>query len=138
MASENKAPGSLHIRLERLERENRGFRIAGSLALLGAAGALFLGLAAPPSKSIEAELIIVRDTHGKARMILGVGDDGPALTFLDKEGKLRVNLGVDKDGPALDLLDADETPRAQLMITDDQGPILNFVDAKGSQVSLRP
>jgi hypothetical protein len=138
MTSEIKDPGSLLVRLEKVERENRGFRIAGSLAILAAAGALFLGLASPPSKSLEAELIIVRDTHGKARMILGVGDDGPALTFLDKDGKLRVNLGVDKDGPALDLLDAAESPRAQLMITDDQGPILNFFDAKGSQVSLKP
>ena len=138
MTSEIKDASSLLTRLEKVERENRGFRIAGSVALLGAAGALFLGLAAPPSKSIEAELIIVRDTQGKARMILGVGDSGPALTILDKDGKLRVNLGVDKDGPALDLLDAAESPRAQLMITDDQGPLLNFFDAKGSQVSLRP
>ncbi len=138
MTSETNDSGSLLARLEKVERENRGLRITGSLALLGAAGALFLGLSAPPNKTLEAELIIVRDTHGKARMIMGVGDDGPALTFLDKDGKLRVNLGVDKDGPALDLLDAAESPRAQLMITDDQGPILNFFDAKGSQVSLKP
>lgn len=138
MTSESKDQGSLLARLEKVERENRRFRVFGSFAILAAAGALFLGLSAPPSKSLEAELIIVRDTQGKARMILGVGDDGPALTFLDKDGKLRVNLGVDRDGPALDLLDAAESPRAQLMITDDQGPILNFFDAKGSQVSLRP
>ena len=55
-----------------------------------------------------------------------------------QNGKLRVNLGVGQDGPALDLLDAAENPRAQLMITEDQGPILNFYDAKGSQVSLKP
>lgn len=138
MTSEIKDSGSLLVRLEKVERENRRFKIVGSLAILGAAGALFLGLSAPPSKTLDAELIIVRDPHGKARMILGVGDDGPALTCLDKDGKLRVNLGVDRDGPALDLLDKAETPRAQLMITDDQGPLLNFFDAKGSQVSLRP
>jgi len=138
MTAENRTQDSLLMRIEKVERENRGLKIAGSIALLGVAGALFLGLSAPPSKTIEAELVIIRDTTGKARIILGVGDEGPALTLLDKDGKLRVNLGVDKDGPALDLLDRAESPRAQLLITDDQGPRLNFFDAKGSQVSLRP
>lgn len=138
MTAENQTQETLLNRLEKVERENRGFKIAGSLALLGAAGALFLGLAAPPAKTLEAELFIVRDAQGKARMLLSVGDEGPALTLLDNNGKLRVNLGVDKDGPALDLLDAAESPRAQLMITEDQGPRLNLYDAKGSQISFRP
>ena len=138
MSSENQIDDSLLTRIEKVERENRSLKIGGSIALLGVAGALFLGLAAPPSKTLEAELFIVRDAQGKARMILAVGDEGPALTLLDKDGKLRVNLGVDKEGPSLDLLDAAESPRAQLMITDDKGPRLNLVDNKGSQVSLRP
>jgi hypothetical protein len=138
MTSENESQASLFARLEKVERQNRSLRIFGSVALLGVAGALFLGLAAAPSKTVEAERFIVRDSLGKARMILAVGDEGPALTLLDKDGKLRVNLGVDKEGPALDLLDAAESPRAQLLITNDQGPLLNFYDAKGAQVSLRP
>jgi len=138
MSAENQTQDSLLVRLEKVERENRGLKIGGSVALLGVVGALFLGLAAPPSKTLEAELFIVRDAHGKARMILAVGDEGPALTLLDKDGKLRVNLGVDKEGPALDLFDAAESPRAQLMITDEQGPRLNLYDNRGSQVSLRP
>jgi hypothetical protein len=138
MSSENQMQDSLLIRLEKVERENRSLKIGGSIALLGVVGALFLGLSAPPSKTLDAELFIVRDAQGKARMILAVGDEGPALTLLDKDGKLRVNLGVDKDGPALDLFDAAESPRAQLMITEDKGPRLNLYDNKGSQVSLRP
>jgi hypothetical protein len=138
MPEEIQIQDSLLIRLEKVERENRSLKIGGLIALLCVAGALFLGLAAPPSKTLEAELFIVRDTQGKARMILTVGEEGPALTLLDKDGKLRVNLGVDKEGPALDLLDAAESPRAQLMITDDKGPRLNLYDNKGSQVSLRP
>ena len=126
MSSENQIDDSLLTRLEKVERENRSLKIGGSIALLGVVGALFLGLAAPQSKTLEAELFIVRDAQGKARMILAVGDEGPALTLLDK------------DGPALDLLDSAESPRAQLMITDDKGPRLNLYDNKGSQVSLRP
>ncbi len=138
MTAENQTQETLLNRLEKLERENRGIKIAGSIALLGAAGALFLGLAAPPTKTVEAELFILRDAQGKARMMMSVGDEGPALTLLDKNGKLRVNLGVDKEGPALDLLDAAENPRAQLLISDDKGALLNLYDAKGSQISFRP
>ena len=129
---------SLEQRLEKVERENSRLKVLGSVMLLGMAGALCLGLASNPSKKLEAEVLVLKNAQGKPQMILGAGDDGPALTILDKNGKLRVNLGVGQDGPALDLLDAAENPRAQLMITEDQGPLLNFFDAKGSQVSLKP
>ena len=45
MSSENQTQDSLLIRLEKVERENRGLKIGGSVALLGVVGALFLGLA---------------------------------------------------------------------------------------------
>jgi hypothetical protein len=129
---------SLSNRLECLERENRTFKVFGTIALLGAAGALCMGLAAAPPKRLEAEVIVVKGPQGKSQMILAVGDEGPALTFVDKNGKLRVNIDVSNDGPGLDLLDAAESPRAQLMVTEDQGPLLNFTDSKGAQVSLKP
>jgi hypothetical protein len=129
---------SLLQRLEKVERENRHFKVLGTVMLLGMAGVLCLGLASNPSKKLEAEVLVLKSAQGKSQMILDAGVDGPALTILDKNGKLRVNLGVGQDGPALDLLDAAESPRAQLMITEDQGPLLNFYDSKGTQVSLKP
>ena len=138
MTSENAEQVSLSKRLDRLERENRRLKVFGSVALVAVAGALCMGLTAAPSKKLEAEVIVVKGPHGKAQMILGVGEEGPALTLVDKDGKLRVNIDVSSDGPGLDLLDAKESPRAQLMVTEDQGPLLNFTDAKGSQVSLKP
>lgn len=129
---------SLEQRLEKVERENRSLRVLGTVMLLGMAGMLCLGLTSAPSKKIEAEVLVLKSAQNKSQMILDAGVDGPALTILDKNGKLRVNLGVAKEGPALDLLDAAESPRAQLMITEDQGPLLNFYDAKGTQVSLKP
>lgn len=129
---------SLSNRVANLEKENRRLKVFGSVALLGAAGALCMGLAAAPAKRLEAEVIVVKGPHGKAQMILGVGEEGPALTLVDQNGKLRMNLDVSSDGPGLDLLDEKESPRAQLMVTEDQGPLLNFTDAKGAQVSLKP
>ena len=127
---------SLSNRLDRLERENRRLKVYGSVVLLGVAGALCMGLAAAPSKKLEAEIIVLKGPHGKAQMILGVGEEG--LTLVDKDGKLRVNIDASVDGPGIDLLDAKESPRAQLMVTEDQGPLLNFTDSKGAQVSLKP
>ncbi|HET9253244.1 MAG TPA: hypothetical protein VFP58_14115 [Candidatus Eisenbacteria bacterium] len=129
---------SISNRLEKLERENRRLKVYGSVVLLGVAGALCMGLAAAPSKKLEAEVIVLKGSHGKAQMILGVGEEGPALTLVDREGKLRVNIDASADGPGIDLLDAKESPRAQLMVTEDQGPLLNFTDSKGAQVSLKP
>jgi hypothetical protein len=129
---------SFSNRLDKLERENRRLKVYGSVVLLGVAGALCMGLAAAPSKKLEAEVIVIKSPHGKAQMILGVGEEGPALTLVDTDGKLRVNIDASNDGPGIDLLDAKESPRAQLMVTEDQGPLLNFTDSKGAQVSLKP
>lgn len=128
-------------RLEKLERENRTLKILGLVAALGLTGALFLGSAAqpaPPAKTLEAETIVVKDPQGRGKIILSVGDDGPAVTLVDKNGKLRANLGMTQDGPALDLLDGAESPRAELLFHEKNGPLLNFFDSKGAQVSFRP
>lgn len=124
-------------RLERLERQNRAFKVAGSLTILGAAAALWLGVAAP-SKSLETDMVIIKDASGTTRMILGMADDGPAITMLDEKGRLRANIGVTKDGPELDFLDTSETPRVQVLVDGKQVPHFNMVDEKGTQVSFRP
>lgn len=131
-------PTLFHKRLEKLERENRNLKILGLVAALGLTGALFLGSAAPPAKTLEAETIVIKDPQGRGKIILSVGDDGPAVTLVDKNGKLRANLGMTQDGPALDLLDAAESPRAELLFHEKNGPLLNFFDSKGAQVSFRP
>ena len=138
MNSETSTAESLERRIEKVERENRRLKIAALTALLGLGGVFSLGAAASPPQKLEAETIVLRDATGKSRIILGVDEEGPGIAFLDAKGKLRLNLGLAKDGPALDLLDAAEHPRATLLLTEDQGPILNFVDKKGSQVSLKP
>jgi len=124
-------------RLEKLERQNRGFKVAGSLVILGAAAAMLLGVAAP-SKTLETDMILIKDAKGTTRMILGMADDGPAITMLDEKGRLRANIGVTKDGPEFDFLDATETPRVQILLDGKQEPHFNMVDAKGVQVSFRP
>lgn len=128
---------SLASRIERLERQNLRLRALGVMAVLAGAGALCLGMSAP-RKTVETDLLLIKDANGTTRMILGMADDGPAITMLDEKGKLRANIGVTDKGPEFDFLDASETPRLQMFIDDKQVPRVNLLDNKGTQVTFRP
>lgn len=125
-------------RLDALERENRRWKRVALLVVAALAATALLGMSAPPSKTLDVELLRVVDGHGKVRGVIGMGDEGPTISLFDENGKLRANLGVAKEGPSLDLLDTAESPRAQLMVDGKQDPHLDFTDAKGISVSLRP
>ncbi len=124
-------------RIDRLERQNRAVRAAGTLAILAGAAALCIGMSAP-RRTLETDLLIIKDATGNTRMILGMADDGPAITMLDSNGKLRANIGVTEKGPEFDFLDQSETPRLQMFIDDKQVPRLNLLDSRGTQVTFRP
>jgi hypothetical protein len=121
--------------VESAQRRWRRFALAAAATALGAA---IVGMSAPPTRVVEAQVIRVLDASGKTRMILAAGEDGPSVALLDEKGRLRANLGVSRDGPSLDLLDQSESPRAQLTVDGEQDPHLDFTDAKGVQVTLRP
>jgi hypothetical protein len=125
------------VRLERLERQNRTLKLAGSVLLLACAMALCMGASAP-RRTIETDILLIKDASGRTRMILGMADDGPAITMLDANGKLRANIGVSGQGPELDFLDTAETPRLQLLLDEHQEPHLNLLNKKGAQLSFRP
>jgi len=128
---------SLAQRIDRLERQNLKLRLAGAIVVLLGAAALSIGMSAP-RKTLETDLLIIKDANGTSRMILGMADDGPAITMLDEKGKLRANIGVSDKGPELDFLDASETPRLQMFIDEKQVPRVNLLDTKGTQVTFRP
>jgi hypothetical protein len=129
---------SLVGRLDALERENRRWKRGVLLVATALTAIALLGMAPPPARTLDLELLRLVDAHGKARAVLAMGDEGPTLSFFDEKGRLRANLGVEKDGPSLDLLDTAEAPRAQLTVDGKQDPHLDFTDAKGMSVSLRP
>ena len=61
---------ALKFRIERLEVANRQIRLTGLALLLVLVVILSTGLAGKP-RIIEAELIRVRDSHGRARITIG-------------------------------------------------------------------
>lgn len=129
---------NLIARVEALERENRRWKRAALVAAAILAAGAAVGMSSPPTKTLDLELLRIVDARGKARVILGMGEEGPALSLLDEKERLRANLGIEKEGPSLDLLDTSETPRAQLTVDGEQNPHLDFTDAKGAHVSLHP
>ncbi len=119
-------------RLDRLERQNRRFKLAGSLMLIGFAALVLMGQAKPSNvaKVIEAEKFILRNTDGKTRGVLLISDDGnPALALFDKNGKMRVRLDASKlgfFGVGLSLFDEIGNGRAALLLTPAGMPVLNL------------
>lgn len=145
---------TLAQRLERLERENWWLKHIGSLMLVSIAGLVVMGQSqcnliqkttSQPSKVVEAQEFILRDTGGKVRAKIGMTADlGPELSFLDTTGKNRVSLSLsdqvdqgilgfaDKDGRRrillkenlLWLLDRKQSVRGFLSLEDDGSPTL--------------
>jgi hypothetical protein len=100
-------------RLEKLERENRRLKRAGSLGLLVVAAG-FLMAQGKYNRRIEAEEFILTDAHGSERAELAWKDQAPRFLLLDAQGQpqpvpdvplLAANLGtssrVANDNPAV-------------------------------------
>lgn len=91
-------------RVERLERENRTLKRVGIAALALMATAVLMGQARP-SRTVEAEKIIVRDSHGRPRITIGtplssgaavaIQPDDPAIWMSDEKGVDRMILTMD-------------------------------------------
>jgi hypothetical protein len=62
-------------RVAKLERENRQLKMVGLGIALGIATFCLMGAAGTP-KTVEAEKIVVRDRHGRARITIGVISEG--------------------------------------------------------------
>lgn len=119
-------------RLDRLERENRYLKLAGTILLLAlaAGGAMGQAVAKAVPKVVEAERFVLRDTTGKPRARLSLlPDGGTGLTLFDQNGKARAGLGLLPDGwPALTLVDQNGKLRAKLSLLPDGRPALTLAD----------
>jgi len=86
MMSQNPDLEVIRQRLEKLERENRRLKRAGSLGLLVVAAG-FLMAQGKYNRRIEAEEFILTDAHGSERAELAWKDQAPRFVLLDAQGK---------------------------------------------------
>lgn len=99
---EEQARDTLIQRLDQLERDNRRLRLAGALTIAGMITWALMGQAVGSSPIVEAQRVILRDSAGKVRASFGLGGDGsPLLGLNDGDGATRVVLGVFNGKPEL-------------------------------------
>ncbi|MGO9275626.1 MAG: hypothetical protein ACLQOO_36210 [Terriglobia bacterium] len=86
MMSQTPELEAIRQRLEKLERENRRLKRAGSLGLLVVAAG-FLMAQGKYNRRIEAEEFVLTDAHGSERAQLEWKDQAPRFVLLDAQGK---------------------------------------------------
>src|SRR3954467_3752107 len=120
-------------RIEKLERQNRFFKIA-ALLLLIAVASVFL-VAARPANVVTAERFVLQDVSGKTLATLGVDTDGlPGLSIKDPTtSKERAWLGLWNKGQEVSLgfFDQNAKERSRLGILANGITRLNIDDDNG-------
>ena len=123
--------------LERMERENRRWRVIGVLALAALCLVVLVGASGERNAQILDEIrarqILLVDSSGVVRGGLRTASDGSvALSLADSEGKLRTGLAVPPDGsPHLRFYDGAGKPRGGLIVTRDGSLALALADKNG-------
>lgn len=129
-------------RLERLERENRRWKLLGALGLVAFAAVVLMGQAplGRGSRTIEAERFVLRSTTGETLAVLGVQRDPslvaapsltPVLIFYDRHRTARATVGE----KGFSLIDNEGRPRATLA-TQLDSPALTFYDREGNERAM--
>lgn len=133
---------SLMTRLEGLERENRGLKRAGALALAGIVLLVLMGQAPPEgvAKVVTAQQFALQDSRGATRAVLALGPDGSVgLGLSDQAGTARAWLSLGPQGsPSFALFDKAARPRATLRLWPDGVPRLALNDKDGNVIWSAP
>jgi hypothetical protein len=145
MMENNREKQQLEIRIERLEKQNRRFKLGALTLLIAFISVSLLGqtkqtkktapkTAAAPAASvtpeqIEAHSFILKDSNGKVRAELSMTGTGPGLKLRDEAGTALVTLSLNDDAPQGPLL----------LLSDPQhkaGVSISVLSGNGSQLSL--
>jgi hypothetical protein len=128
-------------RLDRLEKQNRLWKGAALLTLLGFGAALLMGADKPPAKvnrfeDVQAKRFQLLDEKGKVRAQLVMSSlKQPALILYDEKGRERATVRLDKGGEAhFFCTDEGSVGRAVIRWTKD-GPRFLCCDATGKVLS---
>jgi len=95
----------LRLRLDRLERSNRGVRFlaaAATIGLLATWSTAAVVESREPREPVRTRLLVIEDAEGRDRIVLGApmpdGRDNVGLKILNPDGAEQFGLGLDPDG----------------------------------------
>jgi len=128
----NTDPRELHVRLERLEKQNKTLKRWGAGLALGL-GLLGLASAKLVCDTVSGERLVLHDPSGKTRvMVDAYGSDSPSLVFQNREGRPTAKIGVDeKSGElVLNVFDAKGGAKASWTLGKDSPKTQEAVPAK--------
>jgi hypothetical protein len=91
-------------RVERLERENRRWRLAALLLLVGIGGVA----AAQAGRTVTADKLILVDSQGNNRAVIAVSEKGALQTFMTSGGRPLLRMGLVGDEPRVETWDKDK------------------------------
>jgi hypothetical protein len=117
-------------RLDRLERENRRWRLAGCLSVLGLVAVALMGQAirGKVAKVVEAERFVLRDSSGIERAALDILPGGAALSLLDQNGAPRALLSQE----AIGFLSDGSRAHVALAMLPGGRPLMDFAGPTGN------
>ncbi len=127
---------ALQRRLDKLEKENRGWGLIIATLIGGLALVIFIvAKAARPVDELRVGHLVLVDKAGQPRAMLSVGDGGaPALVMLDKSRRARLTIGITpEDQPQVILAGANEQPRIRVALDGDTAGLIQFADRSGGQ-----
>jgi hypothetical protein len=126
---------ALTKRVERLERQNRHLKLVGIALVLPLVVLVSVGAVGKP-RTVEAEKIVVLDSHGRARITIGMPEfagaavgmkpDAPGIWLSDENGIDRTILTDD----GLHIGDSKGKPLVELS-TDPSRSVLRFYGVDG-------
>jgi hypothetical protein len=123
-------------RLEKLERQNMRYRLAGAGVAVFAIALFLMGQSKPNVASVvEAQSFVLRDKSGNLRGTFAVDSktDASTLVLADQSGKIRAEVKVANDGNAgIAFGDADGKPRLIMGLKDTGSPDMGFADSQGN------
>ena len=125
---------ALTVRVARLERTNGRLKVLGAALLLASMALFSMGFAAK-ARTIEAEKLVICDSHGRARITIGTPEvagaaidlkpDTPAIWLSDESGTDRAILTTDgvylangRRKPVAELMDGTSGPELRLYGSD--------------------
>jgi hypothetical protein len=133
LATDSPSLDAMARELARLERANRWWRHSAVLALLALAAIGVMGQVTPPSRVLEVEQLLLRDTTGRIRVSLSaLEDDAIVLTFRDRLERDRLAIGLLPGGaPLASLYDDHRRRRAAFGMLDADAPWLSLYGKDG-------
>ena len=139
MVSLARGKATLHERIDRIEKQNRWLKGCMAILILSFASLAVIGAKAGPHdgqfRKITVKELAIIDGSGQECILIGSGQEGTGIKFLNKAKKKVLGIGITADERGSGILFADKEGRARIGLGLDKGlPSMAIVDENGKKI----